>query len=323
VILSLALALSGLVRSEPLWPEASQAVFREATRLCSQGRYSKAEALSQQLPGEERDLLHAVVGLSRFEDLHDPQMLRAAKAHVESALGKLDDDTPRQRFWTALALVQKSVVAGKLGENLSAAWSGRKAAQLCQKLRDQGYQSPDIDGILGGYLFWKAQSLGAARSLFGGDTRARGIGLTEAAARSQSPLRDAYRSSLAWMRFEQGRYAEALSICRTALEEFPENRIWRQAEGDMLFRLGRREEALTVYTRSWNEYAGLETLPVNRLSAAGNLGRIHLAMGNTDSARRWIQVFDDPRYRNVRPWLPASLLREVAPVRKRLGLPSP
>lgn len=323
MIFSLALALCGLVRSEPLWPAPSQATFREATRLCSQGRYSQADALSQQLAGEERDLLHAVVGLSRFEDLHDPQTLRTVKAQLESAIGKLDDDTPRERFWLALALVQKSVVAGKLGENLSAAWSGRKAAALCQKLRDQGYQSPDIDGILGGYLFWKAQSLGAARHLFGGDTRTRGIALTESAAKSQSPLRDAYRSSLAWMRFEQGRYAEGLAICRTALEEFPENRIWRQAEGDMLFRLGRREEALSVYRRSWNEYAGVETIPVNRLSAAGNLGRIHLAMGNDDSARHWIQVFDDPRYRTARPWLPASLVREIAPVRRRLGLPSP
>ena len=46
-------------------------------------------------------------------------------------------------------------------------------------------------------------------------------------------------------------------------------------------------------------------------------------VSDADSARKWIQVFDDPRQKAVRRWLPESLVREVAPLRKSLGLPSP
>jgi tetratricopeptide (TPR) repeat protein len=322
VIWPILLSLLG-ASAEPLWHPSTASVFSQATSLCAKGSYDEAEAATLKLTGRERDLLQGVVALARFEDLHDPARLTQASQRIESAIAKLSEKTARERFLLALALTQKAVVAGKLGSNLSAAWSGRKAAQLCQALKDEGHASPDLDGILGGYFFWKAQSLGAARALLGGDTRAQGILMTQSAAASSSPFQEAYRTSLVWMRFEQSRYTEALQICQAALDLNPNNRIWRQARGDMLFRLGRNQEALEAYRASWNEYAGLEVLPVNRQSAAGNLGRIHLALGNSDSARKWIKVFDDPRQTPVRRWLPSSLVKEVAPVRKALSLPEP
>lgn len=318
----LALALC-TTSNDPLWPTASHAVFRQATAHCSRGAYDEAQATTTKLQGKERDLLQGVVALARFEDLHDPAQLRMASIRIEAALAQLTEKTPQERFLLALALTQKAVVAGKLDESVSAAWSGRKAARLCESLKDAGFSSPDLDGILGGYLFWKAQSLGAARSLLGGDTRSKGINLTQSAASSQSPFQEAYKTSLTWIRFEQGRYGEALQLCQTALEAAPSNRIWHQAKGDMLFRLGRYPEALETYRGSWAEYSGMETLPVNRQSAAGNLARIHMAMGNADSARKWIRTFDDPHQAATRKWLPGSLVKEVAPVRKALGLPSP
>lgn len=317
------LLLHGLAVADPLWPAPSQAVFRQATASCSRGAYDEAQATTSRLQGKERDLLQGVVALARFEDLHDPAQLRQASSRIESALSLLSEKTPQDRFLLALALTQKAVVAGKLGETVSAAWSGRKAARLCEALKEEGFASPDLDGILGGYLFWKAQSLGAARSLLGGDTRTKGIALTQVAASSQSPFQEAYRTSLTWIRFEQGRYGDALQLCQAALDAAPRNRIWHQAKGDMLFRLGRFPEALDTYRASWTEYAGIEILPVNRQSAAGNLARIHMAMGNVDSARKWIRTFDDPRQAATRKWLPGSLVKEVAPVRKSLGLPSP
>ncbi|MEN9355275.1 MAG: hypothetical protein RL318_2600 [Fibrobacterota bacterium] len=322
MILALLLALTS-ASPAPLWPSTAMASFTQATGLCAKGAYEEASQVAARLQGRERDLLQAVVALARFEDLHDPAQLNLAGSKIEAALGKLSENTASERFLLAIALTQKAVVAGKQGSNIAAAWSGRKAAKICQALKEEGHASPDIDGILGGYLFWKAQSLGAARSLLGGDTRTQGIAMTQSAATSSSPFQEAYRTSLVWMRFEQSRYAEALQLCQASLDLNPGNRIWRQARGDMLFRLGRKQEALDAYRGSWNEYAGLEVLPVNRQSAAGNLGRIHMAIGNLDSARKWIKVFDDPRQSATRPWLPASLVREVAPVRKALSLPAP
>jgi tetratricopeptide (TPR) repeat protein len=157
--------------------------------------------------------------------------------------------------------------------------------------------------------------------LFGGDQRDRGLLLTQQAASSRSPFREAFRTSLLWIRYERGEYAEALRVVREARAIWPDNRLYRQAEGDVLFRLNRLPEALETYRTSFREYQGLETLPVGRLSAAGNLARIHAAMGQRDSARAWLDTLDAPRYRAVRRWLPASLVRDLAPVRRELSRP--
>lgn len=317
-------ALAGqFLSADPLWSQSSLPVFRQATALCGKGSYDAATGLAASLAGRERALLLAVVCLARFEDLHDPSQLQTASRHLETVLDGLKEDSPGQRFLMALALTQKAVVAEKLGNSVTAAWSGRKAARLCEALKEEGFSQSDLDGILGGYLFWKAQALGAARSLLGGDTRERGIRLTQGASQSSSPFQEAYRTSLTWIRFEQKRYADGLQLCLQALEQSPNNRIWQQAKGDMLFRMGRLNEALDTYRSSWNAYAGIEVLPVGRQSAAGNLARIHLALGNADSARKWMRTFDDPRQAASRKWLPGSLLREVAPLRKQLGLPTP
>ena len=65
----------------------------------------------------------------------------------------------------------------------------------------------------------------------------------------------------------------------------------------------------------------MEVLPVGRLSAAGNLARIHAAMNRPDSARAWLDTLDAPRYKKVRKWLPASLVRDLVPVRRELSRP--
>jgi hypothetical protein len=122
-----------------------------------------------------------------------------------------------------------------------------------------------------------------------------------------------------WIYFERKDFAQGLVLARTGQVFCPGNRLYRQAEGDMLFRMARYQEALEVYRSSWREYAGLETIPANRLAAAGNLVRIHLALGHSDSANAWLDTLDAYRYANARKWLPPSLIRELVPVRKELG----
>jgi tetratricopeptide (TPR) repeat protein len=219
----------------------------------------------------------------------------------------------------SLAYSQDSYLASLEGRNLTSALSARKAANLCQALMAEGFDTPDLKGIVGGYLFWKAQSLGPLRFALGGDTRAQGLDWTRSAAASQSPFQEAYRTSLMWIYFERKAFDQGLSLARTGLVFCPGNRLYRQAEGDMLFRLNRLQEALETYRSSWVDYAGLETIPANRLAAAGNLARIHLAMRHTDSAKAWLDTLDALRYSKVRKWLPPSLVRELVPVRKELG----
>lgn len=307
----------------PLFDEVVKEAFRETLKLSTLGRHDAAEAAARTWAGASTPagrILVAVAGLSRFADLHDPAALDRARTALSAATARLDGrSSPRDRFLLSLAYSQESYLAGLEGRNLGSALSGRKAANLCQALRSEGFDTPDLKGILGGYLFWKAQSLGPLRFAMGGDTRVKGLEWTLQAAGSPSPFQEAYRTSLMWIRFERKEFVQGLALARAGLAACPGNRLYRQAEGDMLFRLNRFHEALEVYRVSWNEYAGLETIPANRLAAAGNLARIHLALKQPDSAKAWLDTLDAPRYAKVREWLPPSLVRELVPVRKEMA----
>jgi tetratricopeptide (TPR) repeat protein len=293
--------------------------------LSLSGQYRAADSFARSWSGGSRSeelLMTATVALSAFSDLHNPARLEVARKALEQLsdlCGKKADT--RSRLIDAMALSQESYLAALEGRSLASALKGRSAASTAQDLLDQGVDSPELRGIVGGYLFWKSQSLGSFGRMIGGDHRAEGLLWTQQAAASRSPFREAFRTSLLWIRFERGEYSEALRVAQEARAAWPENRLYRQAEGDVLFRLGRLGEALTTYRQSFREYIGIETLPVSRLSAAGNLARIHAAMGRQDSARAWLDTLDAPRYKSVRKWLPTSLVRELEPVRRKLSHP--
>ncbi|GEM_PF-1311266 len=325
VILRLALQLIACGPSDTLWSPGVLQAFQTATRLSLSGRYPQADSvaivLERSFP-REGALLRATVDLTAFSDLHQMGRLESARTRLETLESRLSDlPSARDRFLHVLALSQRSYLLSLESSAFTAAVVGRKAATRASDLVDAGYRNPELEGILGGYWFWKAQSLGAFAGALGGDTRAKGLEWTTRAAASSSPYREVFRTSLLWMRFERKEYAAALAVVRDARSTLPENRLLRQAEGDILFRLGRHAQALDTYRTSFLEYRGLEPLPANRLSAAGNLARIHEAMGQADSARAWLDTLDAPRYQRVRKWLPPSLVRELEPVRGRLGRP--
>lgn len=320
--LVLSALLSSAVSGTPVaLGDAVGSAWRSTVHLSQLGRHREAEAVAQAFASRpEGLLLRAVVGLARFADLHDTASLPSLHRWLDQAQGGLEADTSGSgRLLRLLALSQSSYLASLEGRDFAAALAGRKAAALARELHDEGRASDDTKGVLGGYLFWKAQSLGALRGAFGGDTRTRGLAWTAEAAASESPLREAYRTSLLWMRFERGEYPAALQVARDGLAQNPGNRLYRQAEGDVLFRMRRYDEALAAYRRAWADYQGVEVLPVNRWAVAGNLARIHLAAGNRDSARIWYARWSRPPA-GVSRWLPASLVREMKPVGRSLGM---
>lgn len=325
VILQLALQLLASGPPDTLWHPVAFPAFQAASRLALSGRYRQADSVALSLERtlrREGSLLRASVDLTAFSDLHESARLESARSKL-AGLGKdlSDPVSARERFLLVMVQSQDAYLATLESSTFTAALSGRKAASLAQDLMDEGFQNPDLQGILGGYLFWKAHSLGALAGAFGGDTRDKGLDWTARAAASSSPFHEVYRTSLLWMRFERKEFPLAFAVVKEARANLPENRLLRQAEGDILYRMDRRAEALEVYRTSFLEYRGLEPLPVNRIAAAGNLARIHEAMGHADSARAWIDTVDASRYSKVRKWLPPSLVRELEPVRKRLKHP--
>jgi len=315
------LLLVGLAGAEIL-PADVRAVWERATRLSATGAHGAADTLARSQPWSRQPeglVLRATISLGSFADLHDPERLARADVLLRQAETALDDDeSVRGRYLAMLALSQSSYLASLQGSDFAASLKGRSAAGIARDLVAAKADDPDVFGVAGGYLFWKAQALGPLRSAFGGDTRETGLAYTSRGAYSTSPLREIWRTSLLWMRFERKEFPLALKVVRDGLAQCPGNRLYRQAEGDVLFRMGRLDEALDRYRTSWIEYGGLEAIPVNRQSAAGNLARIHFAAGRADSARAWLDTLDASRYAAARKWLPPSLVRELKPVREAL-----
>lgn len=318
-----AIILCSALAAADLLPGDVRGGWSHATRLSSLGRHGAADTFARAQSwsrAPEGLVLRATLALGEFSDLHEPERLARAEVLLSVAEDALEDDaSPKGRYLSMLALSQQSYLLSLQGRDLKASLKGRQAAVVAQELLRGKADDPDVLGVLGSYLFWKAQVLGPLRAAFGGDTRATGLVYTERAASSASPLREIWRTSLLWIRFERKEYPLALKVAQDGLAACPGNRLYRQAEGDVLFRMGRLDDALDRYRTSWNEYAGLETIPVNRQSAAGNLARIHFAAGRRDSARTWIDTLDARRYEAARRWLPPSLVRELKPVRSKLG----
>lgn len=320
--MSIVLLLCSALGAADLLPPDVSAVWGQATRLSAVGRHGAADTIARSQVwsrAPEGLVLRATIALGEFSDLHEPERL----ARAEVLLGQADkalerDGTAKGRYLAMLAGSQESFLLSFQGREVRATLKGREAAAIAQALRDAGSDDPDVLGVLGSYLFWKAQVLGPLRSAFGGDTRSAGLALTEKAVAASSPLREIWRTSLLWIRFERKEYPLALKVAQDGLLACPGNRLYRQAEGDVLFRLGRLDEALSRYRTSWMEFDGLETVPVNRQSAAGNLARIHFSSGRRDSARAWLDTLDAPRHVATRRWLPPSLVRELKPVRAAL-----
>jgi len=309
--------------SANLLPPDVRAVWDRAAHLSALGAHGSADSLARIQTWARKPeglVLRATLSLGAFADLHDPERMARADLLLQQAADVLDDDeTSSGRYLAMLTLSQESFLASLQGSDFKAGLKGRKAASIAQDLLDSHSDDPDVQGVAGGYLFWKAQALGALRSAFGGDTREKGIAYTVRAAGSDSPLREIWRTSLLWIHFERKEYPEALKVVREGLVQCPGNRSYHQAEGDILFRMGRLDDALDRYRTSWREYARLETIPVNRQAAAGNLARIHFAAGRKDSAMAWLDTLDATRYQAARKWLPPSLVRELKPVREALG----
>lgn len=318
----LACLISALSDDTLLGPR-TRTVFAAVSEAGLRGEHQRADSIArgwESAREPEGQLLRATAALASFSDIHDPADLRTARASLDRLEKQLADRTdPRSRLLLAMGKSQESYLASLEGRSLASALAGRSAASIAQGLLDGGHVVPEAQGIVGGYLFWKSQSVGSVGRFFAGDQRARGVALSQVAAEARSPFREAFRTSLLWIRFEQGDFAEALKIARSARADWPQDRPYHQAEGDVLFRMGRHQDALDVYRSSFLEYRGVEVLPVNRMAAAGNLARIHASMGRTDSARAWLDTLDAPRYREVRKWLPPSLVRELEPVRRELA----
>jgi tetratricopeptide (TPR) repeat protein len=210
-----------------------------------------------------------------------------------------------------------------------------KAKSLLQKLPG----CPEAQAALALLDYYREQLL-PSWSPGGGDPAKAALRLREAAQRCRR-MQPLFMTAWIWTQFDLARWPAGLETVDRYLQSYPDHRLYRQMRGDFLFRSGRHAEALDAYRKALNLYPTPATqvaqitgvtqpesasvrpmpttiAPIGYLSCIGNLARIHAALGQKDSARHYLELWEAPRFKPFDPWLPASLKKALKPLRAQL-----
>jgi hypothetical protein len=300
--------------------------------LLQRGAYGRADSLLRSLPDiPARAYFRGLVLAGECNDLGDTAALAEAERQwerIDRAAEERDSPLPkdpRYGLYRGLAELQLSYVAGIHGGRLKAARLGRRAAKRLEAYRGIA----EAAAALALYEYYKADLLQGIDWLpFVRADRAGPLRDLEAAVPRSRYLHATLLASLLWIYYDTGRYRDGMPAIRAFLARYPGNRVWRQMLADFHFRgapseAGSLDSALILHHALADEYQSLGSadslahrLPLGYLCSIGNLAKIHAARGETEALRRQLRIWDEPRYAASKPWLPASLVREVEALRK-------
>lgn len=226
-----AAAQTWLERAAELQPQDSATVLsRRASLLMRQGRLDEARALLQRLPQDTPEQQRARL-LTETQLLRDARQWQAAHELLAQATARLPDD--------ADLLYEQALLAEKL----------RRYDEMETLLRRVITLRPEQQhayNALGYSLAERGQRLPEARELI-----ARALALTPG---------DPYiTDSLGWVEFRMGRAEEAARLLRQAYGQRPDVEIGAHL-GEVLWSMGRRDEARQVWRESRERDAGNEVL---------------------------------------------------------------
>jgi hypothetical protein len=343
---ALCVGMSRAERTAPAAPERATAPLTEPAHdslimasldLLQRGAYTSADSLLRSLPDiPARGYFRGLVLAGECNDLGDTAALAAAEREWER-IDKAGDERdsplakdPRYGLYRGLAELQLSYVAGIHGGRIKAARLGRRAAK-----RLEAYPGiAEAASALALYDYYKAELLQGIDWLpFVRADRAGPLRDLEAAVPRSRYLHATLLASLLWIYYDTGRYGEGMPAIRAFLARYPGNRVWRQMLADFHFRgaasgTGSLDSALSLHLALAAEYQSLATadpkpgrLPLGYLCSVGNLAKIHAALKQPERLREELGIWDSPRYAALRPWLPASLVREVDALRKEKAPP--
>jgi tetratricopeptide (TPR) repeat protein len=104
-------------------------------------------------------------------------------------------------------------------------------------------------------------------------------------------------NSLIWVLYDKKKYAEALAIADIILKRYPEHPIFLQTRADMLFKLGRTEEAIKIYEQSEALYAKRAPNSIRYWCAVLNLSKM-------SGEAVWKEKLQSKEYKQIKHWMP-------------------
>jgi tetratricopeptide (TPR) repeat protein len=226
-----------------------------------------------------------MVFASRFDDLGDTLDLDSALFVLEKC--------KTSSYWEPLRRYEIGLVNSIFGNTIKSILETRSAAQVFEERTDA--DSKAFYAIYGYY----AEALTNWLPFFTSKRETYLADLKKSFERSKmfSPV---FGNSLIWILYEEKKYTQALDIANTMLERYAEHPVILQTKADMLFKLGRVEEAISIYRQSEAHYAKRSPNSIRYWCAVANLAK----MTKDDF---WKQKLQSREYRLIQHWMPEGI----------------
>ncbi len=220
-------------------------------------------------------VLKGIIYVSRFDDLGDTLDLDSASYFLKAC--KSND------FWEPLRRYQIGLINSILGNIVKSFIEARGAAQVFK-------ERTDIDSKAFYAIYGYAVSFSkSSKNTYLADLR---TGFEQ--SKMFSPV---FGNSLIWYLYEEKKYAEALDIVNTLLKRYPEHPVFLQTKADMLFKLGKVEEAVAIYKQSEQFYAKTAPNSIRYWCAV-----VHLSKMTEENS--WKEKLKSEEYRRVKHRMP-------------------
>jgi len=182
-----------------------------------------------------------------------PYLDLAAKAYVLAEASLVQHDTAEMRLYAGMADALTARLYGLRGEARNTARAGVRARENLQKALALDPSLADAYLGLGLYNYYVDTLSAMARVLrffmgIPGGSKEEGIRqLRRAIADGQlTPALARFYLTINLHNFDQ-RYEPALEVISPLVRQYPENPLFRLAQGDLYAKLGRKQEALSAY----------------------------------------------------------------------------
>ncbi|GBU26238.1 hypothetical protein R83H12_02933 [Fibrobacteria bacterium R8-3-H12] len=219
-------------------------------------------------------VLAGIAYVSRFDDLGDT-------LDLDSALFALKN-CKTGGFWEPLRLYEISLVNSILGNTLKSILEARSAALIFEKLGD--LNSKAFYAIYAYYNPFTESNLEDLKKGFED-------------SRLFSPV---FGSTFLWILYDRKKYTEALEVANILLKHYPRHPVMLQTKADMLFKLGRVQEAASIYKESEALYAKRAPGSIRYWCAVANLAK----MTKDDF---WKEKLKSAEYKRIMHWMPEGI----------------
>ena len=279
--------------------EGQAELWSKATSATMALRYGEAFELSKQLRAENEGagcVLENVVRISVYDDKGDTASLIKA--------GKLLESCKTEGLWDALRRFEIGYVQGETGHSIKGAMTTRSAAKAFEDSKEL-----EARAFFAIYAYYIDKSFSWVP--FKSDNRDLYLATLDSASQKSERFWPLFLTPLIWMHYDKEDFATGLKLAERGLKRAPNHPVMLQIKADMLYRLKRYGEAADIYEKSAADYLKRTGKSIRYWCSVLNLIRIYSDKGDKAKAEQWRKTLDDPKYNELKDWMPGSLMDDL------------